>query len=184
MLKIVPNPDAAYEICTVFAPNCRYQSRHRSNISSDGSRDYGSSFGMRLTSSDRYKSSSRIVPKQTSHTSTSSGDSFSIDGVSHRESDLRTNVSNYDRYGIPATFTTSNDTVGRHEEYESVIGESEYDYEEENEKDSDEDEYGDFYISPHGSTNVTYVLRPTMETSVRNQTTVHIKSIIGIFDNR
>jgi len=28
MLKIALNPDAAYEICTLFAPDCEYQSRH------------------------------------------------------------------------------------------------------------------------------------------------------------
>jgi len=27
MLMIAPNPDAAYEICTIFAPNCKYLSR-------------------------------------------------------------------------------------------------------------------------------------------------------------
>lgn len=34
MLKIVSNPDAAYEICTVFAPDCEYQSRRRLNYNS------------------------------------------------------------------------------------------------------------------------------------------------------
>lgn len=34
MLMIAPNPDAAYEICTAFAPNCKYLSRL----------DYSSSF--------------------------------------------------------------------------------------------------------------------------------------------
>lgn len=35
MLKIVLNPDAAYEICTVFAPDCEYQSRLNHNSSSN-----------------------------------------------------------------------------------------------------------------------------------------------------
>lgn len=39
MLKIVLNPDAAYEICTVFAPDCEYQSRHRLNHNSSSNED-------------------------------------------------------------------------------------------------------------------------------------------------
>lgn len=41
MLKIAPNPDAAYEICTVFAPDCKHQlkSKLNYNASSSGNED-------------------------------------------------------------------------------------------------------------------------------------------------
>lgn len=41
MLKIAPNPDAAYEICTVFAPDCKHQLKDRLNYnaSSSGNED-------------------------------------------------------------------------------------------------------------------------------------------------
>lgn len=39
MLKIALNPDAAYEICTLFAPDCEFQSRHRLNYNSSFKED-------------------------------------------------------------------------------------------------------------------------------------------------
>lgn len=41
MLKIAPNPDAAYEICTIFAPDCKRQLKRRQNYNatSSGSED-------------------------------------------------------------------------------------------------------------------------------------------------
>lgn len=39
MLKIALNPDAAYEICTVFAPDCAHQSRYRLNYNSSFNED-------------------------------------------------------------------------------------------------------------------------------------------------
>lgn len=168
MLKIAPNPDAAYEICTVFAPDCRHQSRtHRpnDNSSSGGSRGY-ESYGTRSTSSSR----ATIIPGSTSHVSTTSSGVFSIGGLAHRESALNANVSDGS--------LTANGTSGGRESYENAIGESEYDYEE-------EDENGNFYTSPHVRfTNVTYVLRPTMESTVivRNHSTVRvIRSNLIIF---
>lgn len=178
MLKFAPNPDAAYEMCTIFAPDCRYRWRQRSNYSSPSSdnRSHGS-FGIHSTSSTHYKSFSEITTEQPSHTFASS--SFPIAGVSSRESEnLKANLSNYDRYNDPATEVASNNTFRRRKEYESVIGESAYDYEEENEEDSDEDENEDFYgFFPRGPANITYVLRPTMETSIRNHTTVRLELI-------
>lgn len=176
MLKIAPNPDAAYEICTVFAPDCRYQWRQRLNhsSSSSGSRSHGL-FGTYSTSSTHY-SFPETTTEQPSHTYISPSGSSSLAGVSLRESEnLNANFSNYDRYNVPATSSVSNSTFRRQKEYESAIGESEYDYEEENEEDSDEDENGNingFYS--RGSSNITYVLRPTMDTSVRNHTTVYL----------
>jgi len=40
MLKIALNPDAAYEICTIFAPDCENQSRHGLNYNSSFDEDY------------------------------------------------------------------------------------------------------------------------------------------------
>jgi len=41
MLKIALNPDAAYEICTIFAPDCEnHQSRHGLNYNSSFNEDY------------------------------------------------------------------------------------------------------------------------------------------------
>lgn len=180
MLKIAPNPDAAYEICTVFAPDCRQQWRQRLNhsSSSSGSRSHESS-GTQSTSSTNYKSFPETTTEN-SHTSVSSSGSFSIAGVSRRESEnLNANFSSHNSYNNSATTFASNNTFGRRKE-----GESEYDYEEENEEDSDEDENGDFYgFSSRGPANITYVLRPTMETSVRNHTTVHLKAIVKFENN-
>lgn len=39
MLKIAPNPDAAYEICTIFAPDCKRQLKDRMNYSASSSRN-------------------------------------------------------------------------------------------------------------------------------------------------
>lgn len=39
MLKIAPNPDAAYEICTIFAPNCKRQLKGRLNYNVSSSRN-------------------------------------------------------------------------------------------------------------------------------------------------
>lgn len=37
MLKIAPNPDAAYEICTVFAPDCKHQLKGKLNYNASSS---------------------------------------------------------------------------------------------------------------------------------------------------
>lgn len=39
MLKIALNPDAAYDICTIFAPDCEHQSRHGLNYNSSFNED-------------------------------------------------------------------------------------------------------------------------------------------------
>jgi len=39
MLKIAPNPDAAYEICTIFAPDCKRQLKDRLNYNNASSRN-------------------------------------------------------------------------------------------------------------------------------------------------
>jgi len=39
MLKIVLNPDAAYEICTMFAPDCERESRYGLNYNSSFNED-------------------------------------------------------------------------------------------------------------------------------------------------
>lgn len=39
MLKIAPNPDAAYEICTIFAPDCKRQLKDGLNYNAS-SRNY------------------------------------------------------------------------------------------------------------------------------------------------
>lgn len=44
MLKIAPNPDAAFEICTIFAPDCKHQYQLKRRLSyyasSSGNNDY------------------------------------------------------------------------------------------------------------------------------------------------
>lgn len=172
MLKIAPNPDAAHEICTVFAPDCK-QPWHRVhyNSSSSGNRGYESP-GIRSKPSGHYESSSRITPASANRTSNSSS-AFSTYSLPHRESNLNTNISVYNGSAASSTF---NVTLGRRE---NAIRENEYDYEEGNEEESDEDENGNFYTSPHERfTNVTYVLKPTMDTFVRNQTTVCINGLL------
>lgn len=174
MLKIAPNPDAAYEICTIFAPDCRYQWTRGSNYSSSpsGSRHQGSF----RTYSTSYRSFPEITTEQSSHTSASPSGSFPITDASRREPEnFNANLSNYNRYNVHTTPLVPKNTFRRQNEHESAIGESEYDYEEENEEDSDEDEDGNAYnFSHHGPPNITYVLRPTMDTSVRSHTTVHL----------
>lgn len=39
MLKIAVNPDAAYEICTTFAPDCEHESRYGLNYNSSFNED-------------------------------------------------------------------------------------------------------------------------------------------------
>lgn len=66
MLKIAPIPDAAYEICTIFAADCRNHTRHRfTNL-----RNYSPM--IRTTSSTYYEGAS-----QTIRSSSYAGEAFS-----------------------------------------------------------------------------------------------------------
>lgn len=170
MLKIAPNPDAAYEICTIFALDCRSLPKH--NSSSIDTRNYELS-EMRFTPDHYNSSSSRMLSGQTSRTSTFSGGNFSLNEISHRESNRNLNVATH--YDGSANFSISNHTFKRHDKHANVIEESGDDYEEEYEEDSDENNNGNFYLSPPGAKHATYILPSFTETFHRNQTTVRLK---------
>lgn len=145
MLKIAPIPDAAYEICTIFAPDCRNQSRHRyGQIDYSNMRNYGPL--ARTTSSTYYEGSRNIDTDQSNRSTNFSGEILSTSRP-YYESKYNINASSH--YG----------------QNENLTKRVENDYDEGSEEENEVEDY----ILVYGAPNETYT---TVGTSVHNESAV------------
>lgn len=164
MLKIALVPDAAYELCTIFAPDCRNQTRRIPSPSSySNSRNYGPV--IHTTSSSYYEGSisagtssgfpGRVFPTSRSYYGANydNGDLSRSGGRTHPVASGSNSFSN-----------TQNGTFGRET--------PEY-YEEGNEGNEESSlEENEDYNLLYRSTDATRVTNPTVGTYLQNQSSV------------
>lgn len=154
---MAPIPDAAYEMCTVFAPDCINRTRQILGQSYPTVRNYGSEI---RTTSSTYNDSSSFP-----------GGVFATDRPYYETNYNTANLPrNYGRIystiaGLNVPYNRENETLGK---------EAEEDYEEGSEGGTEEGsvEDNENYNLPYTPTNATFALRPTMETSLQNQSIV------------
>lgn len=162
MLKIAPIPDAAYEICTIFAPNCRSQSRQSGH---SNMRNYDPV--VRTTSSTYYESTN-IGDSQTVPSSSYTVKPFSTAGSYYE--------TNYDNLHPPRSYGRTSERSGPNVSYneqdENLVKGTENDYENGSEEGNEDTEDSDNYKLAYRPVNVTYAARPTVETFLNNQSAV------------
>lgn len=157
MLKIAPIPDAAYEICTIFAPDCRNHSRHRlTNL-----RNYSPM--IHSTSPTYYEGASQSI-----RSSSYAGEAFSTTR-SYYETNYN-NLNSSQNYGRTSS-TISKLNVSYNEENENLK-------ETDDENDENESEEENTWIEDNEDynynrlVNATYATRSTTDTYLRNQSAV------------
>lgn len=169
MLKIAPIPDAAYEICTVFATDCRNHTRHRFGQSGySNARNYGPV--VHTTSSTYHGGTTGIDASQIVQSSNYAGEALS---TSRSYYETKYNNRNSSRsYGRTSAISGLN--ASYNEQDENLVKETEEDYgagsEDGNENVSVED--NDDYNLSYRPVNATYESRPTVETLLYNHSTV------------
>lgn len=160
MLKIAPIPDAAYEICTIFAADCRNHTRHRFTTMRNNSPT------IRTTSSTYYEGAS-----QTIRSSSYAGEAFSTTR-SYYETNYN-NLNSSQNYGrISSTISKLN--VSYNEENENLKRtDEENGSEEENSWIEDNDDYN------YRLVNASYASRSTTDTHLRNQSAVSWSFVVN-----
>lgn len=162
MLKIAPIPDAAYEICTTFASDCRNRSRHRFEHGGYlNARNYSP---LLRTTVSTYHEDTSISDSQTVPRSSYAGEAFSTSRSYYQASN--NNLDLFENYGR----RTSRPNASYNEQDENIVKETE-DYEDGSEGriEDIEDEYNNLAYKP---ANVTHVTRSTVGTFLRNQSAV------------
>ena len=160
MLKIAPIPDAAYEICTALAPDCR-NTRHRFKHGDYlNSRNYGS---LLRTTVSTYREGTSIGDSQTVPTSSYAGEAFSTSRSYYQASNNNLDLS--ENYG-----GTSRPNASYNERDENIVREiEEYEDGSEDRVEDVEDEYNNLAYKP---ANVTHAARSTVATFLQNQSAV------------